>query len=411
MNTLRLQRPYVFRPPKYSPFLAPILIRLSDVFKLHRTFNVRKVTTEGIDKVVGLVKANHPVLVTPNHADRADPFVLTHIGNKYGLPFHFMAAREGFEQNRWLNSFVLQRCGAFSVDREGTDLAAIKTAMKILQDCRYPLVIFPEGEIYHHHECLAPLNEGVATILLRAAERLPQGKKSYIVPTAMRYTYSEDVVATFSPRLGGMEERIGWKPGEDIDVVDRIYRLGSGLLAIKEVEFLGHAQPGGLIERIGNLQHWLVERVEIKHFGKERSGSVPERVKLLRGKIRKVLTDPQAGISKEQEKGLYDDLDTLFLAVQLYSYPGQYLREKPTIHRIAETVLKLEEDVLGQATYPAPREVRVRFGEPIQVKQFLEERSLNVKTGVRPMTELLADTIQSLIESMPGSPMKEAVKG
>ncbi|MGB0624322.1 MAG: hypothetical protein ACPGLW_05695, partial [Luminiphilus sp.] len=37
-------------------------------------------------------------------------------------------------------------------------------------------------------------------------------------------------------------------------------------------------------------------------------------------------------------KKLYDDLDTIFVAVQLYSYPGQYLSEDPTHHRIAETL-------------------------------------------------------------------------
>ena len=58
------------------------------------------------------------------------------------------------------------------MDREGADIASIKTAMSILETGRYPLVIFPEGEIYHHHERLDELNEGVATILLRVAKRL-----------------------------------------------------------------------------------------------------------------------------------------------------------------------------------------------------------------------------------------------
>ena len=411
METLRRQSPYVFRPPKYSSFLAPILIRLGEIFLLSRKFNVRKITTHGVDKVVELVKANQSVLVTPNHANHADHLVLSHIGRRHGLPFHFMAAREGFERNRWLNAFVLQRCGAFSVDREGTDMAAIRTAIKILQDCKYPLVIFPEGEIYHHHERLAPLNEGVATILLRAAKKLPKGKGAYVIPTAMSYTYSKEVVATFSQRLSVLEERIGWKPREDIDVVERIYRLGSCLLAIKEVEFLGQAQPGGIIERILNLQNKVLEMVETKQFGGERKGSIPERVKVLRGKIRKLLTDPQTGLAKEPGKDLYDDLDTLFLVVQLYSYPGWYLQENPTIHRIAETILKLEEDVLNKANYPAVRQVHVRFGQPIEVQKFLQDRSLDVKTGVRPMTELLRDTIQSMTEKMScGSALEKAVR-
>ena len=44
---------------------------------------------------------------------------------------------------------------------------------------------------------------------------------------------------------------------------------------------------------------------------------------------------------------LYDDLERVFVAQQLYSYPGQYLRQHPTTDRIAETLLKLDQRVVG----------------------------------------------------------------
>ena len=80
--------------------------------------------------------------------------------------------------------------------------------------------------------------------------------------------------------------------------------------------------------------------------------------------------------------------------------PGQYLRESPTLHRIAETLVKLEEDVLGEGMYPTPRSVTVRFGEPVGVRSFLEQRGLTVKKAVAPLTELLADDIQSMLEEL-----------
>ena len=86
--------------------------------------------------------------------------------------------------------------------------------------------------------------------------------------------------------------------------------------------------------------------------------------------------------------------------VQLYSYPGQYLREQPSIDRIAETILKLEEDVLGQGTYPSPRDAVLRFGDPVDVNRFLEERSLDSKTGVSPITRHISEQIQSMLESI-----------
>ena len=173
----------------------------------------------------------HWVRIGPNRADHAGPNVLLWIGRRHRLPFHFMAAREGFETGR-LDRFVLQRCGAFSVDREGADIAAFKTAVGILRKARFPLVVFPEGEIYHHHERLDPLNEGVATMVLRASGKIQDDRGAYLVPTAMRYAYDESAATTFAQRLDTLEERITWKPRSDMDVVDRIYRLGGGLLAI-----------------------------------------------------------------------------------------------------------------------------------------------------------------------------------
>lgn len=400
MNITRTQKPYKFRPPKYSPLLAPLLRKLSELLFLRRRYRMRNVTWGGADKIRQLVSEGHAVLIAPNHADHADPHVLQYIGKKSGLSLRFMAAREGFEAGR-LSSFVLQRFGAFSVDRDGADLSAFKAALRILQSEGAPLVVFPEGQIYHHHERLDPLNEGVATILLRASRRSPEDRGFYLVPSAMRYTYDDSVKETFSARLGVLEEQITWKPKNSLDVVDRIYRLGSGLLALKEVEFLGHGESGDLIERITRLQDRLVAMVEEKHLSRPGAGSIPERVKVLRGKLRQVLTARKSEISTEEEMAIHDDLDTLFVAFQLYSYPGEYLKEDPSVDRVAETIFKLEEDVLSQENYPVPRDVHVEFGVPIEVKSFLSEHSLDVKSGVGPLTSRMSEMIRSMLETGP----------
>ena len=398
MNITRTQKPYVFRPPKYSPVLAPLLRKISELLFLRRLFRMRNVTWGGAGKIRELIRHGHAVLIAPNHADHADPHVLLYIGKKNGFSLRFMAAREGFEKRR-LNAFVLQHLGAFSVDRDGADLSAFKAAIRILQDEEAPLVVFPEGQIYHHHERLDPLNEGVAAMLLRATRKSPEDRGFYLVPSAMRYTYDESVTETFCERLSVLEEQITWKPRNDMDPVDRIYRLGSGLLALKEVEFLGHGTSGGLIERIKNLQDHLVAMVEEKHLSRPGAGSTPERVKVLRGKLRLKLTEPDPEISLEEKNALYDDLDTLFVAFQLYSYPGEYLKEDPSTDRIAETIFKLEEDVLGQENYPVPRDVHVEFGVPIEVKSFLTEHSLDVKSGVGPLTTRMSEMIRSMLDT------------
>jgi len=187
MNIFKPQKPYVFRPPRYSPLLAPLLKKVSEVAFLRRKFRVRTITADGADRVAALAREGHSLLIAPSHADHADPHVMLRISSRHGLQFHFMAAREGFESG-WLSRMFLQRIGAFSVDREGADISAFKTAVQILREARFALVVFPEGEIYHHHERLDPLNEGVATMALRAAAKIPEGRRAFLVPTAIRYT-------------------------------------------------------------------------------------------------------------------------------------------------------------------------------------------------------------------------------
>lgn len=399
MNIFRPQKRYVFYPPKETSKLKPFLLWLSERI-MRRKFHVREVRMEGLEELARLAEAGHSLLVAPNHADHADPHVLLYAGEQKGLHFHFMAAREGFEKHR-LYAFMLRRMGCFSVDREGADIAAVKTAMDIVARRRRPLVIFPEGEIYHHHERLDQLNEGVATILLRASAKVQDGRKCFMVPTAIRYLYHDEVAGTFSDRLDKLEIRIGWKPRPKLDPVSRIYRLGGGLLALKEEEFLGQAQTGKLVDRIDQLQDKLISMVEENHGKGKENMSIPERIRLLRGKIRKELSDEEHPPPADRAEELYDDLDTIFVAAQLYSYPGQYLSEDPSTNRIAETILKLEEDVLEDGTYPASMDVSVQFGTPVDVAAFLEERQLDTKTGAKAATEYLGSAIQTMLQQAP----------
>ena len=406
MNIFRPQIPYVFHPPKYSPVFGPFLKRLATKHFMERKFNVRETEITGLDRIAELNRQKRPVLITPNHADHADPSVLVYAAKQAGMTFHFMAAREGFERSR-VTRFALQRMGAFSVDREGADIAAIKTAINILVEARFPLVIFPEGEIYHHHEVLDELNEGVATIGLRAARKAGPERPFYVVPTALRFTHDPSVAASFSERLSRLEREITWKPVPHMDPVDRVYRLGGGLLAVKEEEWLGHAQQGRLSDRIRQLQSELLRQVESRHGVEGGEERLPRRVKALRSRIRSLLTDRDKPLSDREQWDLYDDLDRLFGAVQLYSYPDRYLKDHATIDRLAETLLKIEEDVLGDGTYPAPRKAFVHFGEPVETHTFLAEHDLDAKSGVLPLTHLIAERIQAMLETAPRNDSKQ----
>jgi len=401
MNIYRPQKPYRFRPPRPAWWFLPVLHLLARQ-SLRFKFNVRRIDVAGAEGIQRLAREGHSVLVAPNHADHADPAILVEAGRRHGLAFHFMAAREGFEHSA-VAEYVLQRAGAFSVDREGADLAAVKTAIGLLRAPKRPLVIFPEGQIYHHHEQLDELNEGVANIALRAAEKPPPGRSIHLVPAAIRISHDPGIADTFAARMDALERGLTWKPATKAAIADRIYRYGGAMLGLKEAEFIGRPQEGDLVERIQRLQRFIVERVESRHGGPGGDATIPERIKALRQAIRKRLHADEAPRSAAETESLYDDLDELFVAQQLYSYPGTYLRSEPTVDRIAETIFKLEEDVLGVQRYPAPRHARVVFGEPIDIAAFMSARQLKPRAAVQPLTEQVRVAIEGLLAGAPAT--------
>jgi hypothetical protein len=269
-------------------------------------------------------------------------------------------------------------------------------AMGLLADGT-PLVIYPEGEIYHHHERLDPLHEGVASILLKAAGRLPDGKGAWLVPVGIRFRHDPSVEATFPDRLSRLEDRIGWTPRPSMAVDERIIRLGTGILGLKEVEFLGEAGQGALQERLTRLCESLLAEVEERRGSDPKSVTAPERVRAQRYRIRRRLLDANKPPGGKERLELLDDLDRVFTALQAHSYIGDYLLADPTLDRQAETMMKLEEDLFDFPKYPSPRVAKVTASEPIDVSGMLASGELSKKGGSGPLTALLETRLNSVL--------------
>jgi hypothetical protein len=285
----------------------------------------------------------------------------------------------------------------FSVDRDGPDLSAIKTAISILERGGEPLVMFPEGEIYHHHRRLDPLNEGVASILLKAATRLSDGKMAFLVPVALRFFHDPSVTGTFRDRLSRLEDRIGWTPRPAMPADDRILRLATGVLALKETEFLGRAGTGGIQDRLAQLCDNLLTEVESRYPRDGKATTPPERVRALRFRIRRRLLDTDHPPDDAARETLLDDLDRVFTALQAHSYIGDYITVDPTTDRRAEMIMKLEEDLLGFPSYPVNRHTEVTAGAPIPVSDLLASGSLPAKGGALELTATLESRLSAML--------------
>jgi hypothetical protein len=90
-------------------------------------------------------------------------------------------------------------------------------------------------------------------------------------------------------------------------------------------------------------------------------------------------------------------MHTMFLATQLFSYPGNYLLNEPSIERIVETVDKLEEDIMG-AIYPTvhgEKRVVVQFDTPIHLPNGKER-----KLSAADLTDKVEQRVQSMIDHL-----------
>lgn len=396
MRELPQDRPYRFRPPVSRPWLEPALGWVNRSLFLRRQYRIREIDCRGIEALTAAMRAGHAVALAPNHADHADVHVLFEVCRRTGVAPRFMGAREIFEVSA-LASFALQSGGVFSVDRDGADIAAIKMAMSILEEGRHPLVIYPEGEIYHHHEWLDPLHDGLASILLRVARRLAAPRRALVFPVAFHFGQGADVAATFPARIAALERAISWEPKESLGVVERLLRLGGGLLSVKEAEYLGESSHGPLRERLADFREKLLAEVEGRRGRDAKATTPPERVRALRSRLRRALLATEPTPTTEGRHGLLDDLKRVHLAYQVYSYPGFYLEDNPSVGRIAETVLKLEEDLLGKARYPVARSVRVSFGEALDATALLAEGRIPEKHGEIELTALLEERLKALL--------------
>jgi len=391
------RQPFQTPPCWWSPKLSPGWVLIWQ--PLRRRFQVKEqrlleVEVRGAENICRAMTKHQGVLVTPNHASHADCYAFHGAADELGSCFHFMIAWQVFQRGNWLRRTALRQHGCFSVDREGTDMRAFRQAVDILQSSPHPLVVFPEGEVYHINDRLTPFRDGPAAMALLAARK---GNRPVVcVPCAMKYHYIEDPTPELLRLMDELEGTVLWRPRGDLSLPQRIYRLAEGLLALKELEFLGHTGEGPVPERIARLIDGILRRLDERYDVDSSRSTVPERVKALRHKaIEKLESLPEDDPGRRQ---CGEDLDDLFTVVQAFSYPGNYVSQQPSVERIAETLDKFEEDVLGvtTATIRGARRATVTFGEPIPV-----EAGRGKKTAAGDLTRLLEQRVQTLLDETP----------
>lgn len=365
MQNIIIAKTYRFVPPRFSFFWERVIQWYLPAY-LRKNFGVTSWECIGAERLKASLDAGAGVLLASNHSRPCDPMVLGLLSREVARPFHVMASWHLFMQSR-VQSFLLPRIGGFSVYREGMDRESLKCAIRILSEARFPLIIFPEGFVTRNNDRLLNLMDGVSFLARSAAKQrasVPQPGKVVIHPIFVRYFFEEDIAATISPLLKDIESRLSWQPQTHLTLRDRVVKAGHALLALKEIEYLGNSQPGGIRERLSALLDHLLNPLEKEWCGGHREPDTMGRIKRLRSAI---LPDIVKGeLSEDEIARRWRQLADLYLAQQLHCYSGDYLSNSPTPERLLETVERYEEDLTDVVRPHPPLHVVISVGEAIE---------------------------------------------
>lgn len=405
MQNIIFEKPYRFVPPHRGNLLPTFVkkFRLADRY-LAKYEGVESHEIRHIERLKETLRSGAGVLLAPNHSRYADPVAMGWVAREVDCLLYAMASWHLFNQTRFM-AFAIRAMGGFSVYREGLDRQSLDTAIDILAAAERPLIVFPEGAVFHTNDLLQPLLDGVA-FLARAAARKRQkqvGGQVVIHPVAIKYLFRGDVVTTVEPVLREIEHRLTWAPNKSASLLERVRKIALALLSLKEIEYLGRTQTGSARTRQLQLIDHLLGPLELKWLGGALHGPLIPRIKQLRMKIVPNLTLPTTTAAQREE--LWRDLSAIYLAQQVGSYPPTYLRRPTTVTRILETVESFEEDLTDRARVHRGLHAVIEIGEAILVSPDKPPRDQEdpIMAALRTQLESMLQALATEAEPYTGS--------
>ena len=294
---------------------------------------------------------------------------------------------------------ALRWMGAFSVNREGLDRQAVDHAIEILQTGERPLIIFPEGMTSRTNDQLMALMEGPAFIARTAAKRRAKRDAGKVVvhPVGIKYVFQGDLKVVCDDVLTRIEKKLSWRPSKDMPLVERLIKVGNGLLTLKELQYGINEPVGTHRQRQTAMVNRLLGPLENEWLGKEEQHDegIALRIKSLRMKIFPEMTRNE--LDAKERKRRWKQLEDTYLAQQIDCYPENYVSENPTVDRILETIEKFEEDLTDNCTVHGKLKVIIDICEPIEVSTE-RVRGVNedpLMTAIRESLEAKLDKLQS----------------
>lgn len=457
-STLRhAQPPLEFLPPQFDPKVMWLARTLLPGWMRWKS-SVKTLNIQGTERLVELFQqfqaGDARFLIAFRHPSPDDAYCLMNliwhelpkVARRSGQSFshrphvHFIYDRGiPLWAGHWLGWFY-SRLGGTSIQRGKVDRQGLKSARQLFANGQFPMAAAPEGANNGHTEIVSPFEPGIAQFGFWCVEDLLKAnrtEKVFIVPLGIQYFYPEAPWRTLAQLLADMEREVGITPlsvsslpNEPAAIAQSLYprlrQLGYRLLAAMEAYYADFFKisfenkeadsvqaANDLAVRLNRLLDAALHTAE-SFFHLVPKGSVIDRCRKIE----------QAGwdwIFREDlraennlsavERGLADRIAEeadlrmwhMRLVESFVAVTGNYVSEKPTVERFAETLLLLRDTVVrikGENPFPRPslgeQMAYLSVGKPLLVS----DRWLGYKANRRQAVAELTADLQAAVEAL-----------
>ncbi len=341
----------------------------------------------------------------------------------------------------WLGdwaAWLFPRLGGTPIHRGKLDLMGLRSARDLFANGQFPLAAAPEGATNGHNEIVSPLEPGISQLGFWCVEDILKAGRSeqvLIVPIGLKYHFITPPWDALAKILTGLEADTGLEPAatfgnplQDGHLYKRLYRLGEYLLSLMENHYTrffhvtlpnpplskAEATTASVLSsevftaRLNALLDAALTVAE-EFFNLQPKGSVIDRCRRLEQAAWEYIYREDLNLESISpvERGLADriaeeaDLRVwhMRLVETFVAVTGQYVREKPSVERFADTTLLAWDMVCrikGGNPFKRPKlgpqKALITIGEPISVS----DRWDAYKGGRRNAKQAVADLTQDL---------------
>lgn len=400
-----------FLPPKLDLATRRRFNRILPGF-MRKVSGIEKVEIDPAD--LGRLRSldGRRLLLTPNHPTADDPIMMFALSREADMPFHYLAAREVFDDIHGLKGHVLQKLGAYSVVRGTADRESFRTTRELLANPGGRVVIFPEGEIYSQNDSLLPFQAGVVQLAFWAMDDLrkagDEAPSVLILPIGIHYHYLKTMDDAIDRSLSGLEEALGVKAAAN-GRYERLRAVGRAVLETMEAEYgLRKPEDDGddMSARMNKLKAMLLDRAAgLIGIRLSEETSLPERLRTVVNAVFAVTRDEphekwpayRERLHKEQAARVTPLLQDLNRVANWIAVTDNYVRSNPTADRMGDNIRRLEIEVFGESFLIGPRKAVIRIGEPIDLGAAYSEYRADKRGTVNRIVGQLEHDVQALL--------------